>query len=404
MKKLKVGVLKETKNPPDRRVVLAPEEALLVTQMFSNIELFIQPSDIRCYTDKEYTDLGLTLKEDLSDCDILMGVKEVKIDKLISDKSYLFFSHTAKKQSYNRPLLNACLEKNIHLMDHEYLTDQNGFRLVAFGRWAGIVGAYNGLLAFGHKYNLFSLKRAKDCHDFEEILEEVKKIEIPAIKILLTGGGRVAHGALETLKPLNIKTVSAEDFLTKEFDEAVICQVEPDNYVRRKDGSEFDLNHFFHNPKMYESTFREYCKVADLYIPCHFWDQDSPVFFTKEDVKQDWFNISVIADVSCDINGPVPTTLRSSTIAEPYYGYVRETGIEGDPWGKENVTVMAVDNLPGELPRDASKDFGMKLIENVFPYMFGEDNLGVIKRASITRNGKLTEQFSHLEDFAKELE
>lgn len=398
---LKVGVLRETKNPPDRRVVLAPEQALEVSKKFKNIDLYIQPSDIRSFKDDEYLNLGLEMKEDLSDCDILLGVKEVKIDKLIEGKSYLFFSHTAKKQDYNRPLLNACIDKSIHLMDHEYLTDQKGIRLVAFGRWAGIVGAYNGLIAFGKKNNLFNLKRAKDCHDFADMLNEVKKIKLPAIKILITGGGRVAHGALESLAPLNIKKVSPQEFLNNKFDEPVICQIDPDNYTQRKDGSAFDMNHFFKNPIMYESTFRDYTKVTDFYIPCHFWDQESPVFFTKEDVKQDWFNISVIADVSCDIAEPIPTTLRPSTIADPFYGYIPKNESEGDPWDKNNITVMAVDNLPGELPRDASTDFGKLLTDKVFESMFGEDSLGIIERASITKNRKLTPLYSYLQDFAE---
>ncbi len=400
MKKLKVAVLKETKTPPDRRVVLPPSEALEVTKRFPNVELFIQPSDIRSYKDEEYTELGLNLKEDVSDCDILLGVKEVKIDKLIPEKTYLFFSHTAKKQSYNRPLLQAFLKKKITLLDHEYLTDKNGMRLVAFGRWAGIVGAYNGLIAFGKRNNLFDLKRAKDCHDLKEMISEVEKIKLPAIKILITGGGRVAHGALETLAPLNLKIVSAEDFLTKTYDEAVICQIEPDNYTKRKDGSEFDMMHFFKNPEAYESTFKPYTKVTDFYIPCHFWDEESPVFFSKDDIREDDFKISVIADVSCDIDGPVASTIRPSTIADPFYGYIPETGTEGDAWDKNNITVMAVDNLPGELPRDASIDFGQGLIDKVFPSMFGEDVDGIVERATITKDGKLTKLFSYLQDFA----
>ena len=400
MKKLKVAVLKETKTPPDRRVVLPPSEALEVTKRFPNVELFIQPSDIRSYRDEEYSELGLNLKEDISDCDILLGVKEVKIEKLIPEKTYLFFSHTAKKQSYNRPLLQAFLDKKITLLDHEYLTDKSGMRLVAFGRWAGIVGAYNGLIAFGKRNNLFNLKRAKDCHDLKEMISEVKKIKLPPIKILITGGGRVAHGALETLAPLNLKIVSAEDFLNKSFDEAVICQIEPDNYTKRKDGSEFDMMHFFKNPEAYESTFKPFTKVTDFYIPCHFWDEKSPVFFTKDDIREPDFKISVIADVSCDIDGPVASTIRPSTIADPFYGYVPETGTEGDAWDKNNITVMAVDNLPGELPRDASIDFGQGLIDKVFPSMFGEDTEGIVERATITKDGKLTKIFSYLQDFA----
>lgn len=399
MTNLRVGVLRETKNPPDRRVVLSPALAVEIEKTFPNVELFVQPSKIRSYKDKEYEKRGLKLKEDLSDCDILLGVKEVSIPTLIPGKSYLFFSHTAKKQSYNRPLLQACIEKNITLIDHEYLTDKKGLRLVAFGQWAGVVGAYNGLIAFGKRTGLFELKRAKDLHDVEELLAEVKKIKLPAIKILITGGGRVAHGALRTLAPLNLEQVSAEDFLNKEFDEAVVCQIDPDEYVKRKDGAHFDLANFFAHPDEFESTFKPYTKVTDFYIACHFWAQKSPVFMTKADMKEDDFKIRVIADVSCDIDGPIPSTIRPSTIANPFYGYNPNTNTEGNAWDLDHITVMAIDNLPGELPRDASVDFGKGLIERVFPSLFGEDKNGVIERASITKGGKLTERYAYLQDF-----
>ena len=272
--------------------------------------------------------------------------------------------------------------------------------MVAFGRWAGIVGAYNGLIAFGKRCNLYNLKRAKDCHDLQEMLGEVKKIQLPAIKILITGGGRVAHGAIETLAPLNLKQVSANDFLNKQFSEAVICQIDPLDYVKRKDGANFDLANFFGHPEEFDSAFKPYTKVTDFYIPCHFWDQRSPLFFTKEDMKSSDFKIKVIADVSCDIDGPIPSTIRPSTIDEPFYGYNPITNEEGGSWDEGNISVMAVDNLPGELPRDASVDFGKGLIERVFPSMFGEDSTGIVERASITRDGKLTELYAYLQDFA----
>jgi len=397
--KLLVGVLRETKNPPDRRVAVAPEQAKKLTERFPNVELYIQSSTNRCFKDSEYSDLGLKVVDDVSNCDILLGVKEVHIPKLIPNKKYLFFSHTAKKQSYNRGLLQELVKKNIQMIDHEYLTDTNNVRVVAFGRWAGIVGAYNGLIAYCKRNNLVSLKRAKDCHDMNEMLNEVAKIRLPAIKILITGAGRVGKGALETLAPLNLKQVSPEDFLNKEFDEAVICQIDADIYTKRKDGSRFEFKHFFNNPEMYQNNFIRFTKVTNLYIPCHFWDQRSPVFMTPDDYKDPDFKISVIADVSCDIKDPIPSTLRPSTIADPFYGYNPNTGQEDDAWNKNNITVMAVDNLPGELPRDASLDFSKALLEKVFPSLFEEDNDKIIERASITKDGALTPKYAYLQDF-----
>jgi len=398
---LKVAILKETKTPPDRRTAIAPKQALELIEKFPNVELVIQKSDIRAYKNEEYLALGLTLVDDVSDCDILIGVKEVEIKELIPNKTYLFFSHTAKKQEYNRPLLQKLLQENIRMVDHEYLTAKEGYRLVAFGRWAGLVGAYNGLLGIGKRTGLFNLKRAIDCHDVEEMFGELKKVKLPPIKILITGGGRVAHGAIETLAPLNIKHVSPEDFLSKDYDEPVYTQLDPQYYVERKDGSEFDLNHFFKNPGMYKSTFLPFTKVADMYIPCHFWAQKSPTFFTKEDMKAADFKISVVADVSCDIDGPVPCTIRPSEIAKPFYGYNAKSDMEGNAFDTDNITVMAVDNLPGEVPRDASVDFGKGLIEKVFPSLFVNDSDEIIQRASITFDGELGTYFKYLKDFSE---
>jgi len=396
---LRVGILRETKNPPDKRVAVAPEQAVELTKKFPNVDLIIQSSENRCYKDDEYTKKGLTVADDVSDCDILIGVKEVAKSKLIPNKKYLFFSHTAKKQEYNLPLLKKLLDYKIHMLDHEYLTDTNGVRLVAFGYWAGLVGAYNGIRTCGLKHKTFELKKAIDCFDMEEMFGELKKAKLSNIKILITGGGRVAHGAMETLSQLDIKKITASQFLEKDFDEAVYCQIDPWDYTKRKDGEPFDLKHFFKHPYEYESTFLPYTKVTDFFIPCHFWDQRSPVFMTKEDMKADDFKMRVIADVSCDIDGPIPSTVRPSTIAEPIYGYNPKTGKEVDAFADNAISVMAVDNLPGELPRDASVDFGKGLVEKVFPSLFGEDTDGIIERASITINGKLGPHFTYLQDY-----
>ena len=400
-KNLKVGILKETKTPPDRRTAIAPKLGVELVNKFSNVDLYIQSSDIRAYKDNEYRELGLNVVDDVSHCDILIGVKEVHIPELIENKTYLFFSHTAKEQEYNRPLLQEMLKKNIKMLDHEYFTNEKGMRLVAFGPWAGLVGAYNGLIALGKRTKLFDLKRAIECHDTKEMKSELKKIKIPAVKFLITGGGRVAHGAMEIMEAAGIKQVSPNDFLTKNYDKAIYTKLDPDSYVKRKDGSEFDLHHFFNNPEMYKSTFKPYTKVADVYVACHFWDEDSPVFMTKDDMKEDDFKISVIADVSCDIAGPIPSTMRPSEIAVPFYGYDAKNEKEGDAFDKNNITVMAIDNLPGEVPRDASVDFGKALIEKIFPALFGEDPTGIIERAAITENGKLGKHFKYLKDFAE---
>ena len=402
-KKIKVALLKETKTPTDKRAALSPNQAVNFLQNFPEVELYIQSSNIRAFTDSEYSDLGLTVTDDVSHCDIMLGVKEVDIPMLIPDKTYFFFSHTAKKQEYNRPLLQELMSKNITMIDYEYLTFENGIRIIAFGRWAGLVGAYNGLRAYGKREGLFNLKRAIDTKGIEEMFAELKeKVKLPPVKILITGGGRVAQGALEILSVLDIKAVKPNEFKNNIFDHAVFTQLNPGDYVKLKNNGEFQLSHFFDNPADYESTFSPYTKAADLYIACHFWDEKSPKFIDKETIKDKNFNIKVIADVSCDIDGPIASTIRPSEIDDPFYGYSLDDGTEGYPFDKFNITVMAVDNLPGEVPRDASEDFSSVLINRIMPALLREDTKGIIKRASITKNGELGEHFTYLKDFAEE--
>ena len=401
---MKIGILRETKNPPDKRVPLTPDQCKKIINEYPHVEIFIQPDGYRAITNQEYEAAGIPLKEDISDCDILMGVKEVSLATLIPNKTYLFFSHTAKKQGYNRQLLQEIIKKKITLIDYEYLTSEDNVRLVAFGRWAGVVGAYNGLRAYGKRYKQFDLKPAWQCRDKQEIFNELKKVKTGKLKILITGGGRVAQGAMETLNVAGFNKVNHEDFLTKEYMEAVFARIDPWNYVKRLDGQDFELLHFFNFPEEYETTFLPYTKVTDLYITCHFWDPRSPVFITKDDMRRDDFKIKIIADVSCDVNGPIPSTLRASTIENPFYGYNPVSESESEAFAHENITVMAVDNLPGELPRDASKDFGERLAAEVIPYLVGAKEGRIIKKASITINGELTDDFLYLEDYVKGLE
>ena len=396
----KIGILKETKMPPDKRVIFTPTQCVEVHNQFPNIEIVIQRSELRCFADSEYEKLGIKLVDNVDDCNLLIGIKEVNISTLIANKIYLFFSHTAKKQSHNKKLLQAIVEKNITLLDYEYLTDSNNQRLVAFGKWAGIVGTYNALIAIGKRYNFYELKRAKDCFDYNELKQQLTNLKLPNLKILITGSGRVGTGSLEILSQLNIKKVNSDDFLNKTFSEPVICQIDANEYVQRIDGEKFNFQHFYSNPKMYESTFKKFTEVADVYLACHFWDKDSPKFITKNDLKSDKFNLKIIADISCDVGGPIDSTLRASTIAEPFYGYNPKTELEDEAWNLKNITVMAIDNLPGELPRDSSEFFGQNLIDKVLPSLLNAtDYEKIIHRSCIVKNGELTFKFTYLEEF-----
>jgi saccharopine dehydrogenase (NAD+, L-lysine forming) len=395
---MRIGVLRETRVPVDKRVALTPDAAVNLKLLFPEFEIIVESSDVRCYSDDEYRNAGIRVSSDITDCDLLVGVKEVSIPALLPGRTYMFFSHTAKKQSYNRELLQEIVKRKITLVDYEYLTDHENNRLVAFGRWAGIVGAFNGLRAFGLRFGLFELKPACQCKDKMEMFAELEKVKLPPVKILVSGGGRVAGGAMETFAPLGFRSVDPSDFLEKIYDEPVICQIAPWHYVKRKDDGDFDLQHFYYYPEEYDSTFSRYGSVTNLYVACHYWDPRSPEFLVREDYLKPDFNISVIADLSCDIKKPIASTLRASTIDQPFYGYNPVTGTEGLPFDQNNVTVMAVDNLPGELPRDASEDFANKLVESVFP-AFLNDRDAVVERATIVREGGLTHGFSYLEDF-----
>lgn len=396
---MKVGILRETKNPPDRRVPITPRIGKRIAEKFKNVELIAQNSDIRAFCDEEYEVFNIQVKENINDCDIFIGVKEVKMSTFVPDKTYMFFSHTGKKQSYNRNLLQEMARLRITLIDYEYLTDLSNYRLVAFGRWAGIVGAYNGIMTYGFRTKLFTLKRAFECFDLVEMLSELNHLNLPPVKILITGGGRVAHGAIETLSHIKIKNVSPEEYISKTFNEPVFCRLDPEYYVKHKDNKPFDLKHFFSNPSEYESTFLPYALNSDIYMPCHFWDPASPPFLKADDYLLPGFKIKVIADISCDLIYPIASTIRSSTIADPIYGYNPFSQREDDPYDEHNVTVMAIDNLPGELPRDASEEFSETLYQKVFPFLFGEDNNGIIERATILKDGVLTPHFSYLQDY-----
>lgn len=401
MEKIKIGVIREGKVPPDKRVPLTPKQCKQLEVIYPNVEVVVQPSPIRAFSDESYTEEGVKLQEDLSDCDVLIGVKEVNIEDLLPGKKYLFFSHTFKKQPYNRDLLRAIVERKIQLIDYEVLKDRENRRIIGFGRYAGIVGCYNGFRTYGLKHGLYTLKPANECADRKEVEEELKKVSLPSnAKILLTGFGRVGHGAREILDLLPIKEVSPEEFLSQEFSTAVFAHLEVEDYYVRKDGSEFDKSEFYQSPEHYKSSFKRYLPQTDMYIPCHYWSDKADFIFTREDLKAENVRLTVVADISCDIDGPVPCTIRPSKISDPIYGYNPQTEQEDD-FNKDGViAVMAVDNLPCELPLDASEDFGSELIKEVFPSLFLDDKDAIIERASqTTLEGKLSENFAYLEAY-----
>ncbi len=393
------GIIRERKNPPDKRVVLSPQACQKVLNTFPEAKITVEPSPLRVFSDEEYREAGLSVASSMQTCDVLIGVKEVPIESLIPNKKYFFFSHTIKKQPYNRELLRAILSKNIEMYDHEVITNTKGIRLVAFGRYAGIVGAYNGLRTYGLKSGQFNIPMAENLKDKKDLIRELLKVSLPPIKILLTGKGRVGNGAKEILDGMKLLEVPVEDYLTKTFDVPVYCQIDVLEYNKRKDGQILPMQDFFDHPEAYESNFMRFAKVSHLYIAGHFYGDGAPFLYTREDVKHPEFKIQVVADVSCDIDGPVATTLRASTIADPVYGYDPNTEEEVPYMTKGAIAVMAVDNLPAELPRDASEGFGDTFVESVIPAFFDNDKEGILERARMTKEGKLTERYAYLQDY-----
>ncbi len=396
---MKFGIIRERKNPPDKRVVLSPEACLKVLSRHPNAKITVEPSPIRTFQDSEYQDAGIEVAPNMEACDVLLGVKEVPLEQLIPNKKYFFFSHTIKKQPHNRALLQTVLEKNIELYDHETITNGKGQRLVAFGRYAGIVGTYNGFRAYGLKHGLYGLAKAENVPDQKSMIKSLIALKLPSMKILLTGRGRVGSGAREMLDGMGLKKVGVENFLHKKFKEPVYCQIDVLEYNKRKDGLRGNKAHFFAHPEEYESNFFRFAKETDLFIAGHFYGQGSPALITHQDTWAPNFKISVVADISCDVNGPVAPTLRASTIADPIYGYDPKTGSETNFWDPQAIAVMAVDNLPCELPRESSGGFGEAFVKNVVPAFFNGDADGVLQRARMTQEGKLTPRYAYLQDY-----
>jgi alanine dehydrogenase len=396
---MKFGIIKERKNPPDRRVVFSPEELNQLKSEFPTAEIEVESSDIRIFSDEQYANLGINVTNDLNSCDVLFGVKEVPIDALIPNKKYFFFSHTIKKQPYNRKLLQALLDKNIDFYDHETIVDANYNRLIGFGRYAGIVGSYNAFRAFGIKFGLFTIPKAETLSGKEDLVAKLKRQVLPPIKVVLTGCGKVGNGAKEILDAMKMKEVSVDNFLTKKYSEPVYVQIDVLDYNKRKDGQNLEKNDFYSNPTEYTSDFERFTKVSDIFIAGHFYGNDAPYILTQDMLKANDCNIKVVADISCDVNGPIACTIKASTIAEPLFGYLPSEHKEVDVFHPAAIVVMSVDNLPCELPKDASEGFGEMFMKHVIPAFFNGDKDGILKRAKMTENGKLTERFQYLQDF-----
>lgn len=397
----RIGIVREGKQPADRRVPLTPAQCAEIMAQHPHLDLVVQRSPVRAYTDDEYAAAGVPLVDDLNDRDLILGVKEVPLDMLLPNKSYLFFSHTIKEQPHNRKLLKAVLDRGIRLLDHELLTDTNGNRVLAFGYWAGVVGAYNGFRTWQLLHGGPALKPAHACHDLEELERHLHAYPLPAdLRIVMTGGGRVGKGAMGVLERAGVERIPPAEFLLGNNTRPVYTVLGTADLYERTDGAPFDKEAFHRDPSGHRARFLAYARKAHLYMACHFWDPRGPKILSADDLRDPQLTLDVVADISCDIGGPIDCTLRATTIAEPFLGYEKTTGSEVAPGTPGSVAVMSVDNLPCELPRDASEAFGRDLIARVLPHLIGNDGEGMIERATIAENGALSPRFVHLQGYA----
>lgn len=400
---VRIGLIREEKIPADTRVALTPLQCVEIQKEYG-VKIQVAPAPNRCFADDEYTAAGIELNEDLSDCDILLGIKEVPVDKLIAGKTYLFFSHTKKKQPYNQKLMRALIARKIRMIDYECLTHPDGQRILGFGFFAGVVGAHNGLLTYGKKYDRFALKPAHECMDLEEMVTQYQDIYLPHIKIALTGAGKVASGVVEIMDRFDIEYVEPNDFLEKTFNYPVYTHLKGRSLYVRKDNGTYHRDDFHKYPQHYQCMFKRYLPVTDILMNGIYWDTGIPRLFEKEDVKDDSYKTTVIADITCDVEGSVPINMGASTIADPVYGVHRKTlerTLPFQPTG-DIIDLMAVDNLPNELPRDASRHFGNHLEKFVLKELLQGEESDIIARATLCKNGTLTEHYEYLSDYAYE--
>ena len=397
-----IGIVRESRND-EYRTPIVPADIKKFKKNNTNINFIIQPSNNRCFSNKEYELCGAKINENLNECSIIFGVKEIDPNILINNKTYLFFSHTFKidKKQKNigkdkKELLLSILNKKIKLIDYENIREKNGNRCLGFGRFAGIVGCYNTLNLFLKVLGKQSLASAYKINDYERLVLNLKNLYFPKAKVLVTGDGRVSKGVIELLNQTNIKEVSKKDFLEKKFDDPIFCNLETKDYVINNSSTNFNLEHFIKNPREYSSSALQYLKETNIFISAHYWEPSSPKIFENEDLKN-LPSLNIVGDITCDINGSVPTTIRSSTIEKPNY-WIDRNNLKEIEENNDGIAVMAVDNLPSELPRDSSAEFSEGIIKEVLPFLLNEDD-GRILNGTITTDGSFLEKYNYLNNY-----
>jgi saccharopine dehydrogenase (NAD+, L-lysine forming) len=395
---VRIGLLKEGKIPPDNRVALTPGQCKWLQDTYPGVRFFVQTSPHRCFSDKEFQKAEIVITDDLSKCDILFGIKEVPSADLVEGKTYLFFSHTRKKQLHNQKLLQTIIEKKITLIDYECMEHEDGQRIIGFGFFAGIVGAHNGMMAYGERTGSFHLDRVYKQKDFKELIHSYFGVKLPNVKIAVTGSGRVAHGILEIMNLMEVVELEKEEFVSREFSYPVYVQLKGADLYRHIKNGTYNREHFHQHGEEYRCLFDKYIPHTDILMNGVYWDLTVPRLFKIRRVSDPDFRIKVIADITDDTNGSIPINLGDQTIENPVYGVDRFNFEKTLPYQPNSVDMMAIGNLPNELPRDASKYFGEQLIKYILPDLLGNSSR-VIDEATIVRQGQLTERFSYLQDY-----
>jgi len=397
---IRIGLIREGKIPADNRVALTPAQCKWILKNSSDVKIIVQSSPDRCFSDREYLSAGVELKEDLSECDLLFGIKEVPVAQLIPGKTYLFFSHTKKKQPQNQKLLQAIIDKKITLIDYECLEHEDGQRIIGFGFFAGVVGAHNGMMAYGNRTGLFKLDRVYKQRSFRELIHNYFGLRLPNVKIAITGSGRVAHGILEIMNLMGIHEMEPEDYLKRRFSYPVYTQLKGAELYRHKETGKYNREHFHEHPEEYSCKFFKYTSQTDILMNGIYWDKTMPRLFEKEDATSENFIIQTIADITDDANGSVPINVGDQSIDNPVYGIDKKTLEKTAPYLLNSIDIMAVGNLPNELPRDASRYFGEQLIKHVLEDLVGNGS-EILERATMVKNGQLTNPFEYLRDYAE---
>ena len=395
---LTIGLIKEGKIPADTRVALSPAQCRWLHKN-TDIKISVQNCETRCFKDAEYIQAGVEIVEDISNCDILMGIKEVPKEQLIPNKTYFFFSHTKKLQPYNQAMFKTMIDKNITMIDYECLEHEDGQRIIGFGFFAGVVGAHNGMLCYGKRTGNFNLERVYKIKDYRQLIHTYFGLKLPPIKIAVTGSGRVAHGIIEVMNLMDVQEVEPQEYLEQNFSYPVFVHLKGSNLYQHKQDKTYKRTAFHQNPEQYDCLFSNYLQATDILLNGVYWDKNIPRLFEWNDIATSNFNIQTIADITDDYNGSVPCNLGDATIEELVYGVDRNTHQKVAAYSQNAIDIMAVGNLPNELPRDASRFFGEQLIKYVLDDL-QKGGSETLNRATILKEGKLNKGYEYMYDYA----